>query len=232
MEPSRVRSTCVLPKRGRFARLALAALALVAADPEPAEQAALGALQKRYDAIHDLRARFVQTSSGAALGESSVSRGTVVVERPGRMRWNYDPPDGRVIVLDGEEIRQYDPAEKQLQIAPLKEGGLSPTALSFLMGGGRLRDEFEARIAPVPEGADPSRLGLELVPRGDQSFESLVLWLDRKTLELRESVLVDLLGNRTRLELSDVVYDSGVPPDAFRIDVPEGTDEIDLRPRR
>jgi len=226
-----VTSSFALQKPSRRAPFLLLALALLAASEPSAEQATLAAVQKRYDAVRDLRARFVQTSSNSGFQETA--KGTVLVQRPGRIRWTYDPPDGRVLVLDGSAIRSYSPEEKQLQIAPLKEGVVSPTALSFLMGDGKLADEFEGRIVPADKAAGSSGLGIELVPRsGDPSFESLVLWVDPSSHELRESVVVDLFGNRTRLELSDAVYNAGLAPDAFRLepsDLPETTDVIDLR---
>lgn len=227
MEPGPVTSSSALPRPSRRAPLLLLALALVGGAEQPPEDAALAAVQKRYDAVRDLRARFMQTTSNSGFQE--VAKGTVLVQRPGRIRWTYDPPDGRVIVLDGAAIRSYSPEDKQLQIAPLKDGMVSPTALSFLMGAGRLADEFKGRIVPPENAAGSSGLGLQLVPReGDPAFESLVLWVDPSSHELRESVLVDLLGNRTRIELSDAVYNAGLEPDAFEIEVLEGTDVIDL----
>jgi outer membrane lipoprotein carrier protein len=220
-----VTSSFAPPRPNRRAPLLLAALALAAAAEPPAEEVALAAVQKRYDAVRDLRGSFVQTSTNSGIRE--VLKGTVLVQRPGRIRWSYE--DGRVIVLNREEIRIYSPEDNQLQVAPLKEGTVSPTALTFLMGGGRLADEFTARIVPAQDAAGSSGLGLELVPRsGDPSFESLVLWVDPQNHELRESVLVDLLGNRTRIEISSAVYNAGIEPDAFEVRVPEGTDVIDL----
>ena len=228
-------------KRSRGALL-VAALGLIAGSapaqdeqppaqaPAASEEKALAAVQKRYEQVQDLRARFVQISTSGALAETSTAKGTVLVQRPGKIRWTYD--DGRVIVLDGETIRIYSPDDNQLQIAPLAEGGVSPTALSFLMGDGRLSDEFTGRIAKPEQGRAAPGLGLELMPRADSGFESLVLWLDPRSYELRESVLVDLFGNRTRIELSEAVYNSGVKPDAFRFEPPKGTQEIDLRTGR
>jgi outer membrane lipoprotein carrier protein len=200
-----------------------------AADAARSADAVLAALQERYDRVRTLRARFVQTSTASAFDEPTTSKGTVVVERPGRIRWTYDPPDGRIIVLDGEAIWIYSPEDRQLQIAALAKGGVSPTALSFLMGDGRLRDEFSARLRPGSEAGPAPRVALELAERGEPSFQSLVLWLDPKTQELRESEVIDLFGNRTRLALSDAEYDVKLPPDAFVVGVPEGTERIDLR---
>src|SRR5262249_16796804 len=105
-EPSRVRSSCARPTRSSLrALLAVLALALAAADAPDDVGKTLDAVQKRYDAVKDMRAAFTQTSFAAALGKESEARGTVAVERPGKMRWEYAPPDGRVIVLDEQAIR-------------------------------------------------------------------------------------------------------------------------------
>jgi outer membrane lipoprotein carrier protein len=155
------------------------------------------------------------------------------VQRPGKIRWTYDAPDGRVIVLDGEAIWHYSPEDRQLQIGPLEKGGVDPTALGFLMGEGRLEAEFRARLAPQPADGGSPALVLDLVPLGDPSFDLLRLWLDPKSHELRESVVRDLFGNETRLALRDAECNRGVPPDAFRVEYPkETTDVIDLRKPR
>ena len=227
-----MKSTCAPRNPSRARLLALLALALVAAGERPPEEVALAALQKYYDECRDLHARFDQTSTLIAMGEPTLSKGSVVVQRPGKIRWTYDAPDSRVIVLDTREIRLYSPEDRQIQIAPLEKGGVSPTALSFLMGEGRLEDEFSAQLVPQEAATGPPVLVLDLIPRGDPSFKSLRVWLDPKSHELRESLLVDLFGNTTRLALSAAKCNAGVPADAFRIDYPKGsTEEIDLRPK-
>jgi outer membrane lipoprotein carrier protein len=202
------------------------ALALSAADAGDDAAKTLDAVQKRYDAVQDLRATFSQTSFSAALGKETEARGSVVVKRPGKMRWEYTKPDGRVIVLDGNAIRIWSPEEKQLQIAALSPENVSPTALGFLMGQGVLRDSFDAK--PVSEPGRHER-GLLLHPKGDAGFESLTLWLDPKSLQLRESVVVDLFGNRTRVRLDAIVENGGVDASAFELSAPAGADVIDMR---
>jgi outer membrane lipoprotein carrier protein len=221
-----VRSSSVRPTISARAGLACLALALVAAEPADEAGRALDAVQKRYDAVRDLRADFEQTSFSVALGSETVSRGTVAVLRPGRMRWEYAAPDGRVIVLDKSAIRIWNPDEKQLQIAPLTEGNVSPTALGFLLGQSVLRDTFNAELIAAPERAER---GLRLRPKTDGGFELLELWVDPKTSELRESVVLDLFGNRTRLRLSALRENAGVPESAFVFEAPAGAEVVDLR---
>jgi outer membrane lipoprotein carrier protein len=199
---------------------------LLAADGGDGAAAALDAVQKHYDAVRDIRAKFVQNSFSAALGSESEARGSVIVERPGKMRWEYAPPDGRVIVLDQNAIRIWNPEEKQLQIAPLSPENVSPTALGFLMAKSTLRETFDATAIDDP--ARPER-GLRLRPRTEGGFEYLELWLDPKTHQLRESVVVDLFGNKTRVRLEEAVENAGVAPGAFELAAPEGAEVVDLR---
>jgi outer membrane lipoprotein-sorting protein len=199
---------------------------LLGADAPDDAAKTLAAVQKRYNAVHDLRASFVQKSFSPALDKETETHGTVVVQRPGKMRWEYAQPDARVIVLDGSAIRIWNPEEKQLQIAALSKSGVSPTALSFLMGQGSLSESFTA--SPLNEEGRSER-GLMLKPKGDAGFESLALWLDPKTLQLRESVVVDLFGNRTRVRFDGIAENAGVPASSFDLPAPPGAEVIDLR---
>lgn len=201
-------------------------LALVAADSGDEAGKALDAVQKRYEGVRDLHANFEQASFSLALGKETISKGAVTVERPGKMRWEYAAPDGRVIVLVADSIKIWNPDEKQLQIAPLSAGNVSPTALGFLLGQAVLRDTFDAELIAAPERAER---GLRLRPKADSGFELLELWVDPKTFELRESVVLDLFGNRTRLRLSDMRENSGVAAKVFEFEAPAGAEVVDLR---
>ncbi len=187
--------------------------------------AILGALQARYEGITDLRAEFVQEAHIASLGKRDLSRGHVVVQRPGRMRWEYVAPERRVIVLDGDTLRVYTPADAQLQIAGLA-GGFSPTALGFLLGKGDLRADFTSELLVQEERPE---IGLRLRPRGDAAFEHLEMWLAPDSHQLRESVVVDVFGNRTSVRFTKIAENGGVDDAAFEIRVPDGTEVIDLR---
>ena len=213
----------------RRALLALGAACLVGgASPEPPTQETqqlLSAIQSRWERVQRVRARFEQRSRVAALGSDEVSQGSVLVARPGRMRWEYEAPQPSVIVVDGDAVRIYSPADEQLQIAPLTREMLSPTALGFLLGESDLRETFHAERLDAPSG----ELRLRLVPVADSGFEYLELWLEAERYGLRGSVLVDLFGNRTELLFLEVGENIEVAADAFHICVPEGTEVIDLR---
>jgi outer membrane lipoprotein carrier protein len=197
-----------------------------AAERRPEVEALIDAIEARYAGVRDLRARFEQESRIASLERSDRSSGRVLIQRPGRMRWEYGLPEPRVIAVDGDVVRIYDPGERQLQVAPLGQGALSPTALDFLLGRGSLRGNFTVERLEPGEGPG---LGLRLRPLDDAGFESLELWVAPQTYQIRASVLRDLFGNRTHIRFIEVSENSGVEEGAFTVSVPDGTDVIDLR---
>jgi outer membrane lipoprotein carrier protein len=199
-----------------------------AAPSQPTESAdaAVDALQSRYERVKSIRASFVQQAKVASLGKTEESRGTVVVRRPGRMRWEYATPEKLTLVLESGSVKMYSPGDKKLQIAKLDPQTFSPTALQFLLGEGKLSESFTAESLREDGRKE---IGLRLRPRNDSGFEHLDMWLAPDDYQLRESVVVDLFGNRTAVRFSEIVENDAVPDDAFSIDVPEGTDVIDVR---
>ncbi len=71
----------------------------------PEEVAA--SLQRKYDTIRDFSADFVHTHEGGVLKRKREERGTLLVKKPGKMRWNYKAPDEKVFVSDGVRLIQY-----------------------------------------------------------------------------------------------------------------------------
>lgn len=225
------------------ARRLVAGLLLAAAAPASAADPASGAdgacadavaerVQRRYDAVRDLRARFVQRTASVALGSAPgtalESRGEVVFAKPGRMRWSYETPEPSLVVSDGHTVWIHDPAAKEVQELPLGPDFLSGAAIQFLLGDGRLADQF----AVAAEGCGQPEVRLLLTPRQDTSYERLELLADARSGEIRSTVVVDVLGNRTEVELSDVATNTAPPATLFRFEAPEGTRVLSVPPAR
>ena len=70
---------------------------------------------------------------------------------------------------------------------------------------------------------------MRLRPRGDAAFEHIEIWLEPNSHQLRESVVVDVFGNRTSLRFTEITENAGVDDGVFEIRVPEDTEVIDLR---
>jgi len=77
-------------RRSGFVALAMAFTATLVAAPQAETPDALAKrLQTRYDAIKDFTADFSQTYEGGVLRRKTTESGTLLIKKPGRMRWEY-----------------------------------------------------------------------------------------------------------------------------------------------
>ncbi len=201
---------------------------------EPAEpgcrDAAVAALQRRYESANDLRAEIVQTTRSVAFGDDSAqrltSKGTVVIAKPGKMRWSYDEPEPSLVVSDGETLWIYDPVFREAQRLPASEGYLSGAAIQFLIGEGEIARDFE--IAAID--CQPHSAQLSLRPRKPSSYEKLHVVVDPETGDLQKTTVYFVLGNVTEVAFSGI--ELNLDPDAqlFRFDPPADVRVIELEP--
>ena len=61
----------------------------------------VGALQQHYDQVHDFAADFIHVYEGGALRMKATEKGTVLIKKPGKMRWHYNTPEDKLFVFDG-----------------------------------------------------------------------------------------------------------------------------------
>lgn len=198
-----------------------------------------GRVQAYYESVQDLSARFRQTTQSVTLGSGSggtlEATGKVVFAKPGRMRWAYETPEPSLVVSDGATLWLYDPGTEEAQRMRVTGDFLSGAAIQFLLGEGDLEREFEISSADCREPASddaPARVGLELLPRAPAHYEKLHLVVDPASGRVLETTVVDLFGNRTRVELREVEVDRRPEPGVFRFDPPEGVRVIDLSAER
>jgi outer membrane lipoprotein carrier protein len=197
--------------------------------PEACIARAVDSIQRRYQAVRDLSADFVQTTRSVALGAAgavATSRGSVVFAKPGKMRWAYQEPEPSLVVSDGRWLWVYDPAHQEVQKLPVGEGFLSGAAIQFLLGEGEIRRDFEV----TAQVCSDAKVELVLVPRRDASYEKLRVRSDPATGELLETTVVDLLGNVTQIAFSRTRTNLGPSDELFRFRAPAGVRVIELEP--
>jgi outer membrane lipoprotein carrier protein len=191
---------------------------------------AVAAIQKRYEGVRDISARFEQTtravSMGSAPNEPVVSRGKVILAKPGRMRWSYEEPEPSLVISDGTTIWLYDPAFGEAQKMPATGGFLHGATAQFLLGEGDIRRDFEVSGVACSE----TQAELELVPREPAGFEKVFLQVDPATGDVLGSRIVDLLGNVVSIRFEGLQTNLDPPADQFRFDPPEGVKVIEVAP--
>lgn len=116
-------------------RLALAVSLLVlpalAADPHLVRT--LRGVEERYNHARTLQVQFLEsyTVPGRLVRSES---GVLTLRKPGRMRWDYTSPQGKLFVSDGKEVFLYTPQNKRVEKMALKESEDMRAPLAFLLG--------------------------------------------------------------------------------------------------
>jgi outer membrane lipoprotein carrier protein len=115
-----------------------------------------------YNHLTSLRAHYMEHYSG--IGMDRTEEGTLLLKKPGRMRWSYDTPVGKVFVLDGRFAWFYTPGDAQATRVPAKQLDDLRSPLRFLLGHTQLKKELDNltveaggmgfRIAGVPKGME------------------------------------------------------------------------------
>ncbi len=195
--------------RRRLFALALAsslmplARALAAAPPKAAalnadQKADLERVQAYLNGIRTLASRFEQVS-----GEGNTATGQLWLARPGRMRFEYDPPVPVLLVANGKNIFYYD---KELQ--QVSELRVEDTPAGFL-----LRDQIalSGDVTVTRFDHKPGVVRLTMVETSEPGQGSATLVLADKPLELLQWTIVDPQQKEVTVALQDPHY--GAPID-------------------
>jgi outer membrane lipoprotein carrier protein len=129
--------------------ICLFALPLAAADLDL--QRTLRGVEERYNSIKTLEVQFEQ----AYTAPNSVRRteaGKLQLRKPGRMRWDYTKPAGKVFVGDGKLFWFYSPADNRVEKMNAKDADDLRAPLAFLIGKLDFARDF-AKYIIKPDGA-------------------------------------------------------------------------------
>lgn len=211
---------------------ALIAGSLSPSIPLPTEDAELTALvtkiEAHYDSVRAFEAEFVQTFERRLIRRTMEESGRVKVKKPGRMRWEYQSPEEKLFITDGEKTYFYLPQEKQVMISHAS-GGLMTMAegspFELLAGNAQLTDTFDyfwSSSEPVLDGEV-----IELIPlKRQDSFEKVELEVAPKTGQIRRIVLIDAQSNRTEFQFRAMEENREIPDSQFRFAVPAGVEVV------
>jgi outer membrane lipoprotein carrier protein len=212
--------------------LCAAAAALVhSAAPTPAELAQ--ALQRKYNTVKDFSADFTQVYRGGVLNKEVTERGTLLVKKPGKMRWEYRSPEQKLYVSDGVKLYAYIPEDKQVQVNSVPPEDQATTPTLFLAGKGDLTRDFTPSMTEPPRATPPGTLALKLVPKKPQpDYDWLVLAFEPDTYRLRGLVTSDTQGGLSTFSFTNLKENVGLADKAFEFTPPRGVDVIMNSPAR
>ena len=183
-------------------------------------------LQQRYATVFDFSADFVHSYRGGFLRTETRERGTVLVKKPGMMRWTYTSPERKEFVSNGRLIYAHIPEDRQVIVTDVPAENSAGTPALFLTGKGDIARDFVAAYVDVPVAA--GEVALKLTPRRAESeYEFLIVVLDQETLQIRALTSLDLQGGESTLTFANLQENRGLLDQAFDFYLPADTDVID-----
>lgn len=194
------------------------------AQTRPSAEVLAQSLQQRYDKVRDFSADFVHTYRGGALRQQATERGVMAVKKPGKMRWDYSSPEKKRFVSDGVKIYSYIPQDRQVIVSNVPKVDEATTAVMFLAGKGDVIRDFAPSFT---QGGPSGTLALKLVPkRAERDYDSLVLFLDPTTLQIRALTTTDRQGGESTFTFNNMKENQGLSDKEFAFRIPRGVDVI------
>lgn len=153
--------------------------------------------------LDTVKARFVQTAP-----DGSQAAGTFYLDRPGKLRFEYDPPVKDFVVADGVFIYFYDGQIKQQTNAPIGQ-----TLADFLLRK-NLRLSGDIVVTQVKRAG--GLLQITAAQKADPNAGKITLgFIETPKLELKKWRILDSQGQITEVELFEAVRDIQLPASLF-----------------
>ncbi|MEE8189632.1 MAG: outer membrane lipoprotein carrier protein LolA [Kiloniellales bacterium] len=168
----------------------------------PDDSAAVRRAVRYLNRISTLKARFIQISSNGAYAE-----GEVLISRPGKLRFDYDPPHPVLLIANGLTLLFYDRELKQASFLPLWE-----TPLWFLIRQDVTLTENVHVTAVVQEKAT---IRISLVDEDLPDAGEVTLVFSDRPLVLTKWEILDPQGTTTQVSLVNPQFGVEIDSEAF-----------------
>lgn len=184
-------------------------------------------LQESYDKTRDLKADFKQVSEVKAMNMKKEGSGTLLIKKPGLLRYTYLKPEKQELIVNGDDLIMYMPSSNQVIKKKVERAVMDKTPTTFLAGMGKITDSFTVRFPKEGEKDKGGRYLLELVPKGDKmGVEKIDLELDPKTYNITGFSFTETSGNVNSIRLSNIKINTGMKDSAFDFKIPKGASLI------
>jgi len=154
--------------------------------------------------ITSLKARFLQVNS-----EGNIAEGDVLINRPGRARFEYEPPAQILVVADGTWLVFHDKELDETTRIPL-----SSTPISVLL---EENVKLSGNVTVISVEKDAGILRVNIIDTEEPDEGGITLVFTLYPFDLRKWLITDPQGSTTSVSLSDVVRGMKFKPELFNL---------------
>jgi outer membrane lipoprotein-sorting protein len=173
-----------------------------AATLDAADQALILQVETYLNSLTALTANFLQVAA-----DGSTRTGKAWLQRPGKMRFEYDQPDPQLLVAGFGLLVYHDPELGQTTNIPL-----SSTPLGILLAN---HVTLSGDVTVTNIQRNPGEVDISLIRTGKAAEGTLTLVFGTGPLELRQWVVTDAQQKQTRVSLYDIAPGGPFPDSLF-----------------
>ena len=213
----------------RWAGVLTLAVAAGACAQQPTATELAKKVDAHYNHLHSLQTRYAERYQG--MGMDRTETGTLTLEKPGRMRWAYDSPPGKVFILDGTNAISYTPGDAEATRFPEKKLDDLRSPLRFLLGHTELEKELQGLSVTLVklDGEQAGQTGYSLwgTPVGmEQRVHALAVTVDAQGV-IHALRIEETDGAITTFTFSEMHENVPVNDGDFRFIPPAGVVVVD-----
>ena len=179
-------------------------------------------IEARYNRAQTLKLNFSESYAGIKSPVQADS-GVLFLRKPGRMRWEYAAPAGKVFISDGKDVILYNPDDRQAQKSKLKESEDMRAPLAFLLGKLDFKREFKSFQARVEAGDN----WISAEPKSENLAYSKVEFLATPEGEIRRVRITGQDQSKLDFTFSNEQLNVPVAPSLFTFHAPPGVQVVE-----
>ena len=188
--------------------------------------AVLATVQAFYDGTKDFTANFKQTYVHPVYATRTVSRGSMLLKKPGMMVWDYSGAGDPDFYVDNENMWVVEHDTRQVVSQKVGNNSSLAGAMKFLFGGQKLIKEFKVRLANKSLSRRygiPGHTVIELKPKlKNPHYKTLLLVVDDLSGRVNAFVVRNRDNSINHFELSKTKLNVGLKRSAFKYKIPAG----------
>lgn len=192
-------------KHIRLLLLALPLALMAMASGARAQQISLNEISRYLNSFQSAQSAFTQINP-----DGSVSTGTLYIKRPGRVRFEYDPPEQSLVLAGGGSVAIFDPRSNQNP----ERYPLSQTPLKIILQ--QNVDLSRANMVTGHTTDGPATIVTAQDPEHPE-YGSIQLKFTGNPTELRQWVITDDTGTQTTVVLDSMSTGVGINDTLFNI---------------
>jgi outer membrane lipoprotein carrier protein len=183
-------------------------------------------VETRYNRAQSLKLDFSESYAGMKSPVQNES-GVLFLRKPGRMRWEYASPAGKIFISDGKDVILYSPEDQRAEKSKLKESEDMRAPLAFLLGKLDFKKEFKSfQIRGYGMGAS-SESWIVAEPKSENLAYSKVEFLATPEGEIRRIRITGQDQSRLDFTFSNEQLNVPVAQSLFTFHPPPGVQVVE-----